>query len=92
MCDGGVPEVLGEAARDCTCQRLLRSTTTSAQHTMVSCGRPRWRDTWILTALVSPTQTLQNLLAPAVLHLVLQNHLARPSGMSSCAACDELDH
>ena len=86
----GVPEVQSVAARDCTCQRLLRSTTTPAQHTMVSCGRNRFATVWALIALVSPTQTPQKLF---VLHLVLPNHLALPSGMSSCAACDdELEH
>ena len=86
---GGVSEVRSVTARDCTCQRLLRSTTTPVQHTMVSYGLNRLGAAWVLIALVSPTQTPQKLFVP---HLVSPNHLALLSGMSSCVAYDELEH
>jgi len=85
----GVSEVRSVTARDRTCQRLLRSTTTSAKHTMVSPGRGLFGMVWALIASVSPTQTPQKL---SVLHLVSPNHLALPSGMSPCVVCDELEH
>jgi hypothetical protein len=44
MSDGGGTGSKDAVPRDYTCQRLPRSTTTPAKHTMVSCVRRRWAE------------------------------------------------